>query len=162
MTKNDSSVEFSKPEEVSVTYKTEKGKVKVTFYHFYLNEVNEKFETASVLLIADVKSKPKLGLKYKNIAKTGKEAYLSYGSMESNISEMIGNPDFFKNLETIKLKHENPEIEKLIERAQKDIVSEIPAEKQRRQEFIRNKEKEEQQQKNTLNRVVLGLLGKRR
>lgn len=161
MDENDSTVEFSKPEEVNVTYKTNKGKVRVTFYHYYLQEINDKFDSSSVLLMAEVKSKPKLSLKYKNIAKAGKEVYLSFGSSDNNVSKMAGETDFLANVEKTKFTHSNPEIVSLIEHAQKDVIEQIPYERQKRAEFTSQKT-QEKQKNHIFKNALLDFLSKKR
>ena len=115
----------------TITYKTDKGRVKVTFYQDWTQSDGHMSYYETCYLNARVESKPRFGLKYKEVAKARKEVYYSYSDGEHNDAGSRGSANFFKNMEEVKLTHDNPEIEKLIAHAQKEVAKEIPEEKRR-------------------------------
>ena len=115
----------------TITYKTDQGRVKITFYQDWTHSDGYMSDSESCYLRARVESKPRFGFKYKEIAKAYKEVYYSFSDGYHNDAGSRGSTDFFKNMEEVKLTHNNPEIEKLIAHAQKDVVREIPEERRR-------------------------------
>ncbi len=126
-----------------IIYTTDKGKVKVSFEQGNLSESDPEVSREIIELVARVSSKSKFKIFYEEIASASEEVYRDWCDTRSNSSNTIGTPDFSYNMENVTLKHDNPEIEKIIQQAQKDIAKRIPEEKQRLQHLEEQKNQEE-------------------
>lgn len=132
-------------ERAEIEYTTNKGKVKFTFYQEHHDKLYMGESDESCNLIVDIEAKSKLGCRYKDITSVCENVYYC-NCDRNNAVYTVGDTDFCKNIETAKIKHENPEITKIIQQAQKDIAEHITVEKQRLRQ-LKEKEKNNERQK---------------
>lgn len=132
-------------ERAQVIYTTDKGRVKVSFEQIKLSDSDPEVSQDSINLVAKVESKSKFKFFYNEIASASEEVYFSWFDGRNNGYGSRGNKNFEYNMENVLIKHDNPEIEKIIQQAQKDIVEYIPEEKQRLQRLEEQKKQEESQ-----------------
>lgn len=128
-------IEFSdKEDRVSITYKTDKGKVIVEF-----NQTSNNYHDEAGTYINDKDLHAKifttgpLGMvKKEKIALNKKVFHSENTGISGHTYEETGSINFFENIKSTEFHHDNKNIEALIKNAKKDIAKEIPNEIQRR------------------------------
>lgn len=141
-------IKFSdKEDKATIVYQTNEGSVMVEFYQKPKKSVDiskssgpadytVKDITKTSDLIAKVSIK-KTGKLSKDIFMAQKQVYSSFKTNDIDFidyNQSTGSLDFFKNLEETQFSHENADVMKLINRAQQDVVAQIPNEQHRRHE----------------------------
>lgn len=134
-------------ERAEIEYTTNKGKVKFTFYQEQGETLRDCESNSWCNLVVDIEAKSKLGCRYKDITSACEQVYSEEVYAKSNtVHSNGGHKVFSENIETAKIKHENQEITKIIQQAQKDIAEHITVEKQRLRQ-LKEKEKNNERQK---------------
>lgn len=154
MSMNKPEIKFSdKEDKATIVYQTNEGSVMVEFYQKPKKSVDiskssgpadytVKDITKTSDLIAKVSIK-KTGKLFKDIFMAQKQVYSSFKTNDIDFidyNQSTGSLDFFKNLEETQFSHENADVLKLINRAQQDVVAQIPNEQHRRYEAYLAKE----------------------
>lgn len=147
-------IKFSdKEDKATIVYQTNEGSVMVEFYQKPKKSVDiskssgpvdytVKDITKTSDLIAKVSIK-KTGKLFKDIFMAQKQVYSSFKTNDIDFidyNQSTGSLDFLKNLEETQFSHENADVLKLINRAQQDVVAQIPNEQHRRYEAYLAKE----------------------
>ena len=148
MSMNKPEIKFSdKVDKATIVYQTNEGSVTVEFNQKPKKSVDiskssgpvdytVKDITKTSDLIAKVSIK-KTGKLSKDIFMAQKQVYSSFKTNDIDFidyNQSTGSLDFFKNLEETQFSHENADVMKLINRAQQDVVAQIPNEQHRRYE----------------------------
>ena len=148
MSMNKPEIKFSdKEDKTTIVYQTNEGSVTVEFNQKSKKSVDiskssgpadytVKDSTRTSDLIAKVFIK-KTGKLFKDIFEAQQQVYSSFKTNDIDYidyNQSTGSLDFLKNLKETQFSHENADVMKLINRAQQDVVAQIPNEQHRRYE----------------------------